>query len=506
MEWSQDGTKLLVSGPVAQEKQGIWVISVIGATLKKLRDDAHDASLSPDGSQIVFRDSVKQDIWLMSADGGQARMLTKPDAGYHLFWPTWFRNGKRIAYGKFHLENGEATLAVESRDLNGGNLAVLLSNPRLSDISWAQEGRLIYALSEPPPNQYDSNLWELRYDEETGKPRGTPRQLTDWTGFSFANTELTADGSRLVFLNRKGQSDVYVGELANGGDELKTPQRLTLDDRLDWPGGWTADGKTVFFYSDRNGSFDVYKQSASERNAEAVVTGPEEKWAPQISPDGKWVLYMQWPKGSTTGGKLMRAPLSGGPPESVMELKGRPGVITSSDPGDTVAGFPSFRCAPHGSIGCVLAEEADKQLVFTAFDPVQGRKSELVKVPVDPDFTRWDLSPDSSRVALAVFDYKAADVQIVPFNGGAPQKLSALPWTELFAVAWAADGKSLFLASYSSRGTAILHTDLSGKSKLLFKPSWDIFTLEPSPDGHYLAFGPVITNANAWTIASFPRK
>jgi len=48
--------------------------------------------------------------------------------------------------------------------------------------------------------------------------------------------------------------------------------------------------------------------------------------------------------------------------------------------------------------------------------------------------------------------------------------------------------------------------DFTGKSKLLFKPSWDIFALTPSPDGHYLAFGPVVTDANAWTIASFPRK
>jgi hypothetical protein len=46
-----------------------------------------------------------------------------------------------------------------------------------------------------------------------------------------------------------------------------------------------------------------------------------------------------------------------------------------------------------------------------------------------------------------------------------------------------------------------------GGPKLLFKqPSWDIFSLVPSPDGRYLAFGPVITASNAWTIASFPRK
>lgn len=502
---------MLVGGPVAQEKQGIWIISVIGATLKKLRDDAFDASLSPDGSQIVFRDSVKRDIWVMSADGGQARPLIKPEPGYHLFWPIWFHNGKRIGYGKFRLEHGQITTVLESRDLNGADPVVLLSNSRLSDLTWSQRGRLIYSLSEPPPNQYDSNLWELRYDEETGKPKGAPRQLTDWTGFNFSNTELTADGSRLVFLNRKSQSDVYVGELANGGDELKSPQRLTLDDRLDWPSGWSADAKTVFFYSDRNANFDIYKQGVSERNAELLVTGPEEKWAPQLSPDGKWLLYMQWPKTASgtvapDAGKLMRAPLAGGPPEAVMDIKGYPGVLSGSDPRNSVSGFPSFRCVHRGNAPCVLAEGGDNQIVFTAFDPVQGRKAELVKVAADTDFANWDLSPDGTRAAVSVFDYKASDVQIVPLSGAAPQKISTMPWTELVTVAWAADGKSLFLASFSSRGTAILHTDFTGKSKLLFKSSWDIYTLEPSPDGHYLAFGPVITNANAWTIPSFPRK
>ena len=44
---------MLVSGPVTQEKQGIWLISVIGATLRKIRDDAFDASLSPDDADCL---------------------------------------------------------------------------------------------------------------------------------------------------------------------------------------------------------------------------------------------------------------------------------------------------------------------------------------------------------------------------------------------------------------------------------------------------------------------
>ncbi len=230
-----------------------------------------------------------------------------------------------------------------------------------------------------------------------------------------------------------------------------------------------------------------------------------------MSPDGKWVLYMQWPKAvegaAGDAGKLMRIPLAGGPAEAVMDIKGYPSILSGTDPTNSVGGYPSFRCSPRGNGSCVLAEEGEKQITFTAFDPLQGRKAELVKVTTDPDAASWDLSPDGSRVALSSFDYKAGDVQIVPLAGGTPQKLSALPWTELVATAWAADGKSLFLASYSSRGTSIARMDFTGAPKLLFhQPSWDIFSLAPSPDGHYLAFGPVITSANAWTIASFPLK
>ncbi len=447
----------------------------------------------------------------MNADGGQARLLLKPDAGYRLFAPTWFQNGQRIVYLKYRAANGATTLVIESRDLKGGDPVALLSNPQLTDFCWGGPGRLVYSVREAPPNHYDSNLWEIRFDEKSGKPSGSPRRLTDWTGFTFGDPELTADGKRFVFLNGRQQSDVYIGELSGGASEFKAPQRLTLDDRVDWPGGWSKDSKTVFLYSDRNGHFDIYKQGVGERNATPVVTGPEEKWAPQLSPDGKWVLYLQSPRtiegGPAVSPKLMRAPLAGGPPEPVMEVKGNPAILSGSDPTFSVGGFPSFHCSTQGSTICVLAESDESEVTFSAFDPVQGRKAELVKVSSDPDLTSWDLSPDGSRVVLAVFDYKAADIKVISLADKATTKLSAMPWTELTTVAWAADGKTQFLGSYSSRGTTIVSMDPAGKTKPLFKqPSWDIYSLVPSPDGHSLAFGPVVSNANAWTIASFPKK
>jgi len=497
------------------------MISVIGATLKKLRDDARDASLSPDGSQIVFTDAVMQEICLMNADGGHARVWLTPEAGYLLqipTWfpngkrttPTWFPNGKRILYVKYGGANGEKTVALESRDLKGEDPVALLANLLLTEFCWGRDGRLIYAAREPVPNQYDSNLWEQRLDEETGRPIGVPRRLTDWIGFYFGNPELTADGKRFVFLNGRAQSDIYLVELANGGSGLKTPRRLTLDERTDWPSGWSPDSKTLFLYSDRRGNFDIYKQGRDDRDAESMVTGPEEKRAAQISPDGKWLLYMYWPKAAQDAppgfGKLMRIPLGGGPPETVMDFKGYSGVGVMS-PASTVGGYPSFRCPPRGGSSCVLAEVRERHIIFTAFDPLQGRKKELVRVSNDSDLRSWDLSPDGTQVALPVYDLKAGDVRIFPLDGGTPRTWSALPWNELLAIAWAADGRSLFLVSNNSRGTSILRMDSKGKTNLfLDQPGRDVHALAPSPDGHSLAFGGVQSNFNAWTVASFPQQ
>ena len=74
---------------------------------------------------------------------------------------------------------------LESRDLKGGDQVVLLSNPQLTDFCLGPERAADLLGPELPPNDYDTNLWELRFDEENGKPKGTPRRLTDWTGFLF---------------------------------------------------------------------------------------------------------------------------------------------------------------------------------------------------------------------------------------------------------------------------------------------------------------------------------
>jgi Tol biopolymer transport system component len=496
---------MLVSGPVGpQEKQGIWVISVIGVSLHKLRDDADGASISPDNSQIAYVDANTGDLWVMSADGSQAHSIVKHEPGYLLFDPMWFPNGRRILYAKVRPEGAQPTVIFESRKIDGSDPVVLLSDPDATSMTWAQPGRLIVNATEPPPNQAESNLWEIRYDPQSGEPKGALRRLTDWPGFGFYDIRATADAKTLLFLNAHLRSAVLVAELSEGGMAMAEPQRLTFNERYNWPTGWSADRKSVLFYSDVNGSFDIYEQGLNERSADDLVSSRNDEWAPQLGPDGKWIVYMSWPRPTKAernpAGKLMRTPVSGGPEEFIADVPGHDFA------GSPQGGFPNFRCPVHGG-DCILAEDdGGKGIAFTAFDPAKGLGARITKFSGAPYYLNWDLSPDGSRIAVSTFGYKTGDIDVIPTKSGRPQKFSVLPWNELGAVAWTADGKGLFLSSGSSRGSSIIRYDLGGQPKLLWKSGWDINQLTASPDGRYLALGPQITDANAWIISKFPAR
>lgn len=113
------------------------------------------------------------------------------------------------------------------------------------------------------------NAWRMDRSDlgevEVGNRGTRPKPLTNFTGFTPLSLSLTADGKRLALIRNNDQSDVYVGELDNGGSRLSAPRRLTLDDRIDWPGGWTLDSKSVLFYSDREGNLDLFRQQVDVR-------------------------------------------------------------------------------------------------------------------------------------------------------------------------------------------------------------------------------------------------
>ena len=165
----------------------------------------------------------------------------------------------------------------------------MLSNQYLTDAYWLRDGRMVYSLirrpshpNDPAPVTSDSDLWALLVDSATGKPVGTPRQITDWPGFTFAMFSATSDSKRLSFLKFNFQADVYVADVDAGRTHLTGLRRLTLDEHNDLPTSWGADNKSVIFFSDRNGLANIFRQATDDTDAEALTSGPEYKWGPAV--------------------------------------------------------------------------------------------------------------------------------------------------------------------------------------------------------------------------------
>ena len=501
---------MLASGPVGPAgEKAIWTISALTGVFRKLRDDVFGASVSPGNSHIAFLNGARSDIWLMGPDAEDPRRVLSGDKETWFSRVEWSPDGRRLAYMKHRRKNGD--IAIEILDLPATQPTVVLSDRGLESFCWAPDGRIIYALAEPPPNETSSNLWDIRPAPRTGGVSGKPRRITNWAGFNLFYLSLSTDGRRLAFVRGREQSDVYIGELEANGSQLKSPWRLTVDDRIDWPGDWTRDSKRVLFFSDRNGNLDIFRQGLEDRLAEAVIATQEEERGPQLSPDGSWILYLAWPHSERPmrpiSGRLMRVPVSGGPPQLVLNVEGYPGSAQVAAQGSRLSarGYPDFRCPSTPGASCILAQGTQNQIVFFAFDPVQGKTHEVARVDVDPSsvWSFWNLSSDGSRIAFGKDERNSGQIRILPVTGGSNQQVDVKGWVRLDAVAWAANGQSLFVDSWSPKGSSLLHVTLHGEAQLLRKSRMWIDRPTPSPDGRHLAFGEVTSNSNAWMVENF---
>jgi Tol biopolymer transport system component len=480
------------------------VISTLAGEVHKLVDDSVQGAYSPDGSTIAFWKDEK--YWLMSSNGEGARPLMDLDKRYQFRGPKWSPDGRRIVYlrNKF----GTTESSIEARSISDGTTTALLDAMGLLDFWWTPDGRLIYSQAAASAES-TFDLWELRIDSKTLRPVGAPRRLTRWVGHSPGFVSISADGKRIVTTAGYTQSDVYVAELETNGRKLKPEKRLTQDARSDWPGGWTAGGKGLLFFSDRNGSFNVFKQDLSSPDPQLVVGGKEDARNPQMSPDGQWMLYMAWPERQHSAPvRIMRAPRAGGPGETVFEAHGplASGVAFSAsgeqDPEFKESReFPDFRC-PASPKSCIVAEGDQDSVVFTQFDAVRGRGSEVARLQTPPSKFFWDLSPDGMKLAYGDYGSRSSEhITILNLNDRSTREVSLNSWTNLNSISWSAAGQHLFITTSKREGSDLLHVGLDGKVDVLSQLTGRWFGISrPSPDDHLLAFGLRTLDSNVWLI------
>ena len=505
--WFPDSNRYVVNLHPGTEEwnsatNSIWVVSVLGGAPTKLRDHAIAWAVSPDGSLVSFGTNKgklgEREIWLMGPNGGQARKFQETDENQAICCLIWSADGKQYLY----ISTNSSGDTVLSRNVKGGPSVTLLQPSELAkmrDLVWLHDGRLDYSLAEPLNTVSDvCNYWTMRIDPATGRRLEEPRRLTNWPNFCVFSGSVTNDDKRLAFVATSGVYTSYVADLEAGGKRLRNIRRFTLEED-DGVRGWTADGKVIV--AQNRDTWSLYKRSLDSDTPEPIVSSVAggALLLGATTPDGKWYIGPIWPDGEsiqhpTIPFPILRIPLAGGTPETILQLSRDHGHVS---------------CARPPSNTCVLAEESEdhKQVIVSVLDPIKGRGPELARFNFDLELGTLEtcvISPDGTRLAMA--RSSESPIEIRSLHGQLIRKIPSVG--RLTWLSWSADQKGFFATTKGQSGHELLYLDIQGKATSLRKcggtsePGGGCQGL-PSPDGRHLAIIDRDQSNNVWMMENF---
>jgi eukaryotic-like serine/threonine-protein kinase len=296
--------------------------------LGAVKGEPRGASWGDENTIVFATDDGNTGLWRISAEGGEATVLTTPDAARreadHLF-PSVLPGGRGVLFTI--TTTGQADYGeVAVLDLATGERTTIVRGGRQAEYipGSGQGGHLVYAAGGAlRAVRFDPLRRDVLGDPVTVvdnimmKPSGAANYSVSRTGtivYTPAGAVASTPITSLVWVDRTGHEEpigappreygpprlspdgtrVAVGILDEGNAEIwiwdvarKKLTRLTFSPGMDGLPVWTPDGRRIIFMSDRMGTLNLYSQAADgSGTVDRLTTSNYRQWPSSIMFDG----------------------------------------------------------------------------------------------------------------------------------------------------------------------------------------------------------------------------
>jgi Tol biopolymer transport system component len=481
LTFSPDGNYVYYVARKPDEEAGsVYRIPTLGGASIKVLSRVYDSvSFSKDGKMVAFlRYDTKNSassLLVANADGSNEQLLATR-SGHEWFasrGAAWSPDATLVACGAGDdRQDRQMTIVIiDARNKGARNL----TGERWDGIggaAWTNDGSAILFSASDRGSTAPRQIWEVSY------PGGEARRVTSDLN-SYADVSLTSDATALVAAQTETISTIWISSSA----DLNRPKQIT-NGRDDGAGGiaWTPDGR-IAYISSASGNTEIWTMKSDGAEPKQLTYDARTKFGLAVSPDGKYIVFTA----DHEGVHLWRIDIDGSHPLQLTN-----GNYETK---------PRF--APDGQ-SIVYSSYTSGTLAIWRVSINGGAATQLTGLRCsDPD-----VSPDGKLIACFHNDDQSkAHLIVLPFDGGEPVKIFALPQSVNFGVGprWTPDGAGITYVDGRGSSTRLWLQALDGKpaQKLTDAQGAGIRWREWSGDGRQIAVVREAPRSDAVMISNF---